>query len=59
MAGPKISRNKPSKHIVGSNNAEPVEDVAVALELDFMQDLDIIANLELLEALVAMEEGTG
>lgn len=40
-------------------DAEPVEDVAVALELDFMQDLDVIANLELLEALVAMEEGTG
>ncbi len=44
---------------IGDLDAEPVEDVAVALELDFMQDLDVIANLELLEALVAMEEGTG
>ena len=49
----------------GADLAEvPVEDVAVGLELEAMEeletleDLDVIANLELLEALLALEEGT-
>jgi anti-sigma factor RsiW len=41
-------------------DAVPVEDLAVASELDTIQDLGVIANLELLEMLVAVEEeGTG
>jgi hypothetical protein len=37
----------------------PAEEIAVALELETIEDLDVIANLELLEALVALGEGTG
>ena len=47
------------KPAIADLDAEPVEDIAVALDLEFMEDLDVIANLELLEALVAMEGGTG
>ncbi len=35
----------------------PAEELAVALQLETIEDLDVIANLEVLERLVAMEEG--
>lgn len=37
----------------------PVEDLAMLLELEDAQDLDVIANLELLETLVALEREAG
>jgi anti-sigma factor RsiW len=37
----------------------PAEEIAIALELDTIEDLEVIANLELLEALLALEEETG
>ena len=37
-------------------DAAPAEELAVGLELDTAQDLDVIANLDLLEAYVALEE---
>lgn len=37
----------------------PAEEVELALELDTIEDLDVVANLELLEALVALGGGTG
>jgi anti-sigma factor RsiW len=40
-------------------DALPADEIAVGLELDTAQDLEVIANLELLEALVALEEGRG
>jgi anti-sigma factor RsiW len=40
-------------------DALPAEEIAVGLELDTAQDLEVIANLELLEAYVALEEGRG
>ena len=40
-------------------DALPAEEIAVGLELDTAQDLDVIANLDLLEAYVALEEGRG
>jgi nicotinate-nucleotide--dimethylbenzimidazole phosphoribosyltransferase len=40
-------------------DALPAEEIAVGLDLDTAQDLDVIANLELLEAYVALEEGRG
>lgn len=40
-------------------DALPAEEIAVGLELDTAADLEVIANLELLEALVALEEGQG
>ncbi|HEX5065387.1 MAG TPA: zf-HC2 domain-containing protein [Myxococcota bacterium] len=40
-------------------DALPAEEIAVGLELDTAEDLDVIANLELLEAYVALEEGRG
>jgi anti-sigma factor RsiW len=40
-------------------DALPAEEIAVGLELDTAADLEVIANLELLEALVALEEGRG
>lgn len=40
-------------------DALPAEEIAVGLELDTAQDLEVIANLELLEAFVALEEGRG
>lgn len=38
-------------------DALPADEIAVGLELDTAQDLEVIANLELLEAFVALEEG--
>ena len=35
------------------------EELALALEIDTVEDLDVIANLELLEALLSLEEETG
>lgn len=35
------------------------EEIAIALELDTIEDFDVISNLELLEALVAMDAETG
>lgn len=35
------------------------EELAVALELHTIEDLDVIANLELIEALLLLEGGTG
>ncbi len=40
-------------------DALPAEEIAVGLELDTAEDLEVIANLELLEALVALEGGRG
>jgi len=40
-------------------DALPADEIAVGLELDTAQDLEVIANLELLEAFVALEEGRG
>ena len=42
----------------GSSDQE-VAEIALALQLDTLEDLDVIANLELLERLIALEEGTG
>ena len=40
-------------------DALPADELAVGLELDTAQDLEVIANLELLEALVALDAGRG
>jgi len=40
-------------------DAASEEELAVALELETIEDLDVIANLDLLEALLLIEEGTG
>ena len=42
----------------GSSDQE-IAEIALALQLDTLEDLDVIANLELLERLIALEEGTG
>jgi len=34
------------------------EEISLAFDLDTIEDLEVIANLDLLEALVALEEGT-
>lgn len=39
--------------------ATPPEDLAVAIDLDTVEDLEVIANLELLEKVVALDEGRG
>lgn len=39
--------------------ALPADELAVGLDLDTAEDLEVIANLELLEALVALDEGRG
>ena len=35
------------------------DELELALELETVEDMEVIANLELLELLVAFEEGTG
>jgi len=40
-------------------DALPAEDLALGMDLDTAKDLPVIANLELLERLVALEEGRG
>jgi anti-sigma factor RsiW len=35
------------------------EELSLAFDLDTVEDLEVIANLELLEALMALEEGSG
>ena len=40
-------------------DALPADDLAVGMDLDTAKDLPVIANLELLERLVALEEGRG
>ena len=41
-----------------SSNQQLIE-IAVALEMDTLENLDVIANLELLERWIALEEGAG
>jgi len=62
---PVVAEPKPSEEPIedvldldGSSDREVVE-IAVALELDTLEDLDVIANLELLERWIALEEDTG
>jgi hypothetical protein len=40
-------------------DALPAEEIAVGLELDTAQDLDVIANLDLVEALAAQGKDAG
>ena len=39
--------------------AVPEEELAMVIELDSVEDYEVIANLEVLERLVALEEGAG
>jgi len=61
-AAPQIAEAKPEPSPTAADaefDPVPAEEIAVALELETIEDLDVIANLELLEALVALGEGTG
>ncbi len=45
--------------LAGADLAGSDEDLALLLELETVEDLDVIANLDLLEQLVELGEGTG
>ena len=40
-------------------DAVPADELAIVLEIDTVEDLDVIANLDLLVELVAVEAGAG
>ena len=53
------SGRDPIEDLMDLKSPDDLEVVEIALELDTLEDLDVIANLELLERWIALEEGTG
>ena len=54
---PQVARTEPPRAV--DFDAVPADELAMVLEIETIEDLDVIANLDLLVQLVAVEAGSG